>query len=286
MELVQRLITVLVVDIRDFTGLSRRLSEARLSELISAFMRESGVVLAAAATEPAVVIERDVPATMRDGVVLRADVHRPDSGGPYPVLVMRTPYGKHLQKFEQYVKAGYIVVCQDVRGRYASDGTWESFIRPKTHDAEDGYDTVQWAAQLPASSGKVGTIGLSYSAYLQWRLAPLRPPALVAMSAHSIAAHRADTEGPGTIRPGRRLRWWIVTMAPEMRRRANRPGTHTEAEAAAFITTWRLGLRGSSARCSTCWASATSSSSATRPSHRCGCPGWPRRWRPPASLCW
>ena len=187
----------------------------------------------AAAGEPGVVIERDVPATMCDGVILRADVHRPEGGGPYPVLVWRTPYGKHKQHFEQYVKGGYIVVCQDVRGRYASDGTWESWLRPQTHDAEDGYDTVQWAARLPGASGKVGTIGLSYTSFLQWRLAPLQPPALGAMSAHSIAARYTDLEGPGTIRPGRRLRWSIVTMMPEVRRRANRPGTHTEAEATA-----------------------------------------------------
>jgi hypothetical protein len=192
------------------------------------------VVFGAAGGEPAVVIERDVPAVMRDGVVLRADMHRPEGGGPYPVLVWRTPYGKHKQHFEQYVKGGYIVVCQDVRGRYASDGTWESWLRPQSHDAEDGYDTVQWAARLPGASGKVGTIGLSYTSFLQWRLAPLRPPALGAMSAHSIAARYTDLEGPGTIRPGRRLRWSIVTMMPEVRRRANRPGTHTEAEAAAL----------------------------------------------------
>ena len=49
------------------------------------------VALGAAAGEPRVVIERDVPATMRDGVVLQADVHRPEGGGPYPVLVWRTP---------------------------------------------------------------------------------------------------------------------------------------------------------------------------------------------------
>ena len=171
---------------------------------------------------------------MRDGTALRADVHRQAGGGPYPVLVMRTPYGKHKQRFDGYVKAGYIVVCQDVRGRYASDGVWESWFRPKTHDAEDGYDTVQWAATLPGASGKVGTIGLSYSAFLQWRLAPLRPPALGAMSAHSIPARYTDLEEPGTIRPGRRLRWSVVTLAPEMRRRANRPGPHTEAEAAAL----------------------------------------------------
>ncbi len=189
-------------------------------------------VFGAVAGEPGVIIETNAPASMRDGVVLRADVHRPDGGGPYPVLVSRTPYGKHKQRYEQYVKGGYIVVCQDVRGRYASDGTWESWLRPQTHDAEDGYDTVQWAARLPGASGKVGTIGFSYGAFYQWRLAVLRPPTLGAMSAHSIPARYPDLEGPGTIRPGRRLRWSIVTMMPEVRRRANRPGTHTEAEAA------------------------------------------------------
>ena len=191
-------------------------------------------VFAAAAGEPGIVIERDVPTPMRDGVVLRSDVHRPDSGGSCPVLVWRTPYGKHKKHFEEYVQGGYIVVCQDVRGRYASDGAWESWLRPRTHDAEDGYDTVQWAAQLPGASGKVGTIGLSYSAFYQWKLAALRPPSLGAMSAHSIPASYLDLEGPGTIRPGRRLRWSIVTMMPDVRRRLNRAGTHTEAEAAAL----------------------------------------------------
>ena len=191
-------------------------------------------VFGAAAGESGVVVERDVPAVMRDGVVLRSDVHRPEGGGPYPVLVWRTPYGKHKKQFENYVQGGYIVVCQDVRGRYASDGTWESWLRPQTHDAEDGYDTVQWAARLPGASGKVGTIGFSYGAYYQWKLAALRPPALGAMSAHSIPATYPEIEGPGTIRPGRRLRWSIVTLMPDVRRRANRPGTHTEAEASAL----------------------------------------------------
>jgi uncharacterized protein len=188
---------------------------------------------AALAGEPAVVIEREVPVKMRDGLVLRADVHRPDAGGPYPVLVWLTPYGKHKQHFDKYVNAGYIVACVDVRGRYASEGTWESWLRPQTHDAEDGYDTVEWAGSLPGASGKVGTIGFSYGAFLQWKLAPLRPPALAAMSAHSIPARYTELEEPGTMRPGRRLRWSMVTMSPEVRRRANRPGTHTEAEAAA-----------------------------------------------------
>ena len=192
------------------------------------------VALGAAAGEPGVVIERDVPATMRDGVVLRADVHRPEGGGPYPVLVWRTPYGKHKKQFEQ-VREGRIHRRLPGRARPLCLG-WHLGVvaAPETHDAEDGYDTVQWAARLPGASGKVGTIGFSYGAFHQWRLAALRPPALGAMSAHSIPATYPEIEEPGTIRPGRRLRWSIVTMTPEVRRRANRPGTHTEAEAAAL----------------------------------------------------
>lgn len=168
-----------------------------------------------------VVVEKDVPVPMRDGVVLRGDVCRPDQGGPYPVLLMRTPYGKR-HNFDRYVKAGYIVVCQDARGRYASDGTYESFVRFQTHDAEDGYDTVEWAARLPGSNGKVGTFGASYNAFLQWRLAPLQPPSLVAIAAQTIPGRYTDLEGPGTIRPGRRLTWWIKTMAPDMHCRASK----------------------------------------------------------------
>jgi len=177
-----------------------------------------------------VVVERNVPVPMRDGVVLRANVFRPDRGGPYPVLVMRTPYGKMNGGANQYVKAGYIVVSQDARGRYDSDGSWESFVRFETHDAEDGFDTVQWAAKLPGSSGKVGTFGASYNAFLQWRLAALQPPSLKAMAAFSIPARYIDLEGPGTIRPGRRLHWWVTTMSPDMRRKANRAGIHSKTE--------------------------------------------------------
>jgi predicted acyl esterase len=174
-----------------------------------------------------VIIERNVPVPMRDGVILRADVHRPDRGGSYPVLVQRTPYGKD-RSFNRFVKAGYIVVSQDTRGRYESEGKFESMWRFKTHDAEDGYDTVEWTAKLPGSNGKVGTFGTSYPAFLQWRLAPLRPPSLVAMSACSIPAQIWYGEG-STLRPGFRLEWWAM-MATDMRRRNNLPGVHTAWE--------------------------------------------------------
>jgi putative CocE/NonD family hydrolase len=176
-----------------------------------------------------VIVERNVPVPMRDGTILRADVHRPDRGGPYPVLVRRTPYGKE-GNFDRFVRAGYIVVSQDVRGRYESEGTWESLIRPKTHDAEDGYDTVEWAARLPGSTGKVGTFGGSYPGLYQWRLAPLRPPSLAAMSANAIAARHTYYRRNGVMIASE-LRLWVTMLSPEMRRRANRPGVHTTWEA-------------------------------------------------------
>jgi putative CocE/NonD family hydrolase len=189
------------------------------------FMLFCDVLASSDSDQIKVIVERNVPVPMRDGTILRADVHRPDRSGPYPVLVQRTPYGKG-SNFQQFVRAGYIVVSQDVRGRYESEGTWESLIRPKTHDAEDGYDTVEWAARLPGSTGKVGTFGGSYLGFLQWRLAPLRPPSLVAMSANAIAARHTYYRRNGAMLPNE-LGRWVISFSPEMRRRANRPGVHT-----------------------------------------------------------
>jgi hypothetical protein len=196
------------------------------------------IVVASSCIAQAVQVEKNVAVPMRDGVILRANVFRPDGEGPWPVLVLRTPYGKDAQKGEPYVKAGYIVVTQDARGRYASDGKWESFYRFDTHDAEDGYDTVEWAAKLPGSNGKVGTFGVSYNAFLQWRLAPLRPPSLVCMCARSIPARLTQLEGPGTIRPGRRLNWFYTGMAPDMRAKAGAKEFTTKAEMAKL---WKEG---------------------------------------------
>lgn len=181
------------------------------------------------AKELGVKIERNVPVKMRDGTILRADVYRPDRGGPYPVLVQRTPNGKG-GNFNRFVKAGYIVVSQDVRGCFESEGKWE-FLKVGRHDAEDGYDTIEWAAKLPGSNHKVGTFGRSTSAGLQWLLASLRPPSLVAMSAQSVTARRYDQEPTASIRPYVFLWGFATFCAPDMRRRANRPGVHTRWEA-------------------------------------------------------
>src|SRR5688572_8961984 len=97
---------------------------------------------------PEVSLERNVPARMRDGVTLYADVYRPTGEGPFPVILMRLPYDKTSAENiaytdpSWYARHGYLVVIQDVRGRDASEG---EFI-PFQHDAEDGYDTIEWAA--------------------------------------------------------------------------------------------------------------------------------------------
>ena len=103
--------------------------------------------------------------------------------------------------------------------------------RPDCVGAQDGYDTVEWAAKLSGSTGMVGSFGASYNGFVQWRLAALRPPSLVAMSAQTISARYTDLEGPGTIRPGRRLKWWFSSMTPDLRRRHNRPGNYSKQEA-------------------------------------------------------
>jgi hypothetical protein len=123
-----------------------------------------------------VIVEQSVPAKMRDGVVLRADIYRPKAEGRFPVLLVRTPYDKReeAQFANQAAARGYVVIAQDVRGRYTSEGEWYPF----THESQDGYDTVEWAAALPYSSGKVGMYGESYVGATQMLAAIAAPPHL------------------------------------------------------------------------------------------------------------
>jgi len=131
---------------------------------------------------PPVTTEFNVAVPMRDGVVLRADVMRPETGGPFPTLVYRTPYGKTAAEtdystFRHAVERGYAVVIQDVRGRYASDGEFNAYL----NEGRDGFDTIEWAARQRWSNGAVGTFGLSYPGAVQWLAAVEHPPHLRAM---------------------------------------------------------------------------------------------------------
>jgi putative CocE/NonD family hydrolase len=147
-------------------------------QVVCAFL----IVLAwAAATARAaeryeVIVERGVPVKMRDGVVLRADIFRPQAEGKFPVLLTRTPYDKRGEADfgQQGAAHGYVVVAQDVRGRYTSEGEWYTF----KYESQDGYDTVEWAAALPYANGKVGMFGGSYVGATQMLTAIAAPPHL------------------------------------------------------------------------------------------------------------
>jgi len=181
-----------------------------------------------------IIKETCVPITMRDGTRLMADIYRPKSSQPVPVLIYRTPYGKHAAA-EYYsihllaVKRGYAVILQDVRGRYASEG----LFTPYMNEGQDGYDTIEWAAAQPWSNGRIGTYGLSYPGAVQWLAAKESPPHLVAMApAMTFSSPRNFFYMNGVFD----LSWlpWIYTnIAPDARVRLDLPGIRTGAEARA-----------------------------------------------------
>lgn len=120
----------------------------------------------------------------RDGIRLDSDIYYPDALGPWPVLLMRQPYGRAIASTVVYAHPtwyaahGYIVVIQDIRGRGTSEGTFDLFA----NEVDDGYDSVQWAAQLPGSNGRVGMYGFSYQGMTQLYAAQAQPPALRAIA--------------------------------------------------------------------------------------------------------
>lgn len=139
-------------------------------------------------------IDLNVEVPMRDGTILRADVYRPAAPGSYPVLIQRTPYDRtgslNVLTFDALtaVKRNYIVVQQDTRGRFGSEGEW----LPWAYEQQDGYDTVVWASRLPGSNGKVGMFGGSYTGQTQWATALTKPPGLAAIAPQITWSDPAD----------------------------------------------------------------------------------------------
>ena len=164
-------------------------------------------------------VETDLVVPMRDGTVLRADLYRPDGPGPYPVLLQRTPYDKtapgamlSLDPLKS-AKQGYATVIQDVRGRYASEGEFYAF----RNEINDGYDTVEWAAAQPWSSGKVGMYGASYVGATQWLAALSQPPHLTTIVPNVTASnyHEGWTYQGGAFELGFNVSWTVgqLTLA-------------------------------------------------------------------------
>ncbi|MCA1296364.1 CocE/NonD family hydrolase [Paenibacillus sp. alder61] len=134
--------------------------------------------------------ERGIPVPMRDGVRLYADVYRPNDDKSYPVLLLRTPYNREDAQTMNYAhpswyaRHGYVVVVQDARGRWSSEGAFHPYL----HEAEDGYDTIEWAASLPYAIPKVGMYGFSYAGAMQWLAATSRPPHLACIAPAMIGS--------------------------------------------------------------------------------------------------
>lgn len=147
----------------------------------------------------------DVMVEMRDGTELATDVYLPDGPGdskkgrgPFPTLVCRTPYNKAYfgAQAEAFARHEYAVVVQDVRGRFASEGEWTSH----RNEAEDGYDTIEWAAARNWSNGKVGTYGVSYMGHTQLALTQTEelPPHLETMApGYAHANYYLESVAPG-----------------------------------------------------------------------------------------
>jgi putative CocE/NonD family hydrolase len=142
-----------------------------------------------------VTCEYDVEQVLPDGTRLSADVYRPVGGGRHPVLLQRLPYNKTTaenlcyQHPIWYARRGYMVVIQDVRGRWKSGGDFYPFA----HEEADGAEAVEWAARLPGANGKVGMYGYSYPGATQLLAARARPPSLKAIAPGMTASQYHDS---------------------------------------------------------------------------------------------
>lgn len=173
-----------------------------------------------------VTVDRNVATPTRDGVVLRADVWRPAGRGRHPVLLMRVPYGKESAQDATYAhpwwwaSKGYVVIAQDTRGRWASDGEFVPFVT----EGVDTVDAVTWAAEQPFSNGRVGMYGFSYAGLTQLHGAAQAPDALAAIAP---AMAQADPYEGWTYRNGAfSLAFnvsWAALLAQDVARRHGDP---------------------------------------------------------------
>lgn len=132
-------------------------------------------------------VDDDLEMTTRDGVVLRSNVVRPAVDGPVPAVVIRTPYNKNAHASTvcpplTLARAGFAVVIQDVRGRFASDGDRWPPLDLWSTEGDDGWDCLEWVADQPWCDGNIGMAGASYLAEVQYALASRRPPQLKALA--------------------------------------------------------------------------------------------------------
>lgn len=160
-------------------------------------------------------VQRDVAATMSDGVTLYADVYRPAGVGPYPTLLTRTPYDKAQRGASPFViraaSAGYAVVVQDVRGRFNSEGKFHAFV----NERRDGGETLEWLASQPWCNGDIGMFGGSYVGLTQWQAALSGHDALKAIAPNVTASnyHNGWAYQGGAFELQFNLSWTLSVLA-------------------------------------------------------------------------
>lgn len=181
-------------------------------------------------------VTQDVMVPMRDGVRLAADVYRPAEDGRWPVLVHRLRVSKAnagrvgglmISPLEA-ARRGYAVVVQDIRGRYLSEGRLTPFV----NEANDGFDTVEWAAAQPWSNGEVGIYGSSYMGVTTWQAVIAQPPHLKAAVTYVTGAdyHDSWTYSGGALELGWSL-WWTWSLLADTLGRPELTGRQAEAVA-------------------------------------------------------
>ncbi len=173
------------------------------------------------------ITERNVMVRMRDGVRLATDIYRLEGATPSPALVSRTPYNKDNLwiDLERFINAGYIVISQDVRGRYASEGEFN----PHANETEDGVDLFAWVAEQPWSNGVIGTFGGSYLGGTQWlpaRENPLSLKAMVPEVTFSDMYEGCAYQGGAKVLHDLR---WAVTIIPDVIARKRAAGEEVPA---------------------------------------------------------
>jgi hypothetical protein len=188
-----------------------------------------------------VIVEKDVPVPVGDGLVLRANVFRPQGPGPFPVVMSLGIYGKDIHFAdgyapqwavltrlypglategssgrwlrwevpdpERFVPDGFALVNVDARGSGRSPGYLDAFSPRET---QDYHDAIEWAAAQPWSNGRVGLLGVSYLAIKQWQVAALRPPHLAAIVPWEGAVdhYRDWSHHGGILSNGFSEAWW------------------------------------------------------------------------------
>ena len=170
-----------------------------------------------------VTIEKSsVETIMRDGTVLGADLYLPEGDGPFPTIVERTAHYKDRvfsnPLFTFLAENGYAVLAQNAADRWRIERDVRPFFTYGLTDADDGFDTIEWAAAQDWCDGKIGGYGFSYPAWCQWMLAAENPPHLVAMFNGGMTPRTTDWQMGGVYRIGRQLQWTLGPMAADTQR--------------------------------------------------------------------